>query len=87
IDVIDINEIGLKRQFEDEVERYNKFQHTVLRMHGQEAEIEKKQEFDIRTYAKYILREGRMIEKRELLASLKSRLVLGKDKKLTLRRY
>lgn len=87
IDVIDINEIGLKRQFEDEVERYNKFQHTVLRMHGQEAEMEKKQEFDIRTYAKYILREGRMIEKRELLASLKSRLVLGKDKKLTLRKY
>ena len=77
----------LKRQFEDEVDRYNKFQHTVLRMHGKESEIEKKQSFDIRTYAKYILKEGRMIEKRELLASLKSRLVLTRDKKLILRKY
>lgn len=87
IDRIDINEIGLRRQFEDEVARYNHFQHTVLKMNGKENEIEKKQEFDIRTYAKYILKSGRMIEKRELLGSLKSRLVLGKNKKLTLREY
>lgn len=87
IDLIDINEIGLKRQFEDEVERYNKFQRTVLKMNGKEPAMDKEKEFDIRTYAKYILKEGRMIEKRELLASLKSRLILTRDKKLILRKY
>jgi len=87
IDLIDINEIGLKRQFEDEVERYNKFQRTVLKMNGKEPAVNKEKEFDIRTYAKYILKEGRMIEKRELLASLKSRLILTRDKKLILRKY
>lgn len=87
IDEIDINEIGLKKQFEEEVDRYNKFQHTVLRMDGKESDADKKQAFDIRTYAKYILKEGKMIEKRELLASLKSRLILTKEKKLILRKY
>jgi DNA invertase Pin-like site-specific DNA recombinase len=87
IDVIDINEIGLKKQFEEEVDRYNKFQHTVLKMQGQESNADKKEVFNIRTYAKYVLKEGKMIEKRELLASLKSRLILTKDKKLILRKY
>ena len=86
IDKIDINEIGLKKQFEDEVARYNKFQSTVLKMNGRESEINKKQDFDIKTYAKYVLKDGTIQEKRELLASLKSRLVLNKDKKLTLKK-
>lgn len=86
IDEIDINEIGLKKQFEEEVARYNKFQNTVLKMNGNENNIDKEQEFDIKTYAKYILKEGKINEKRELLASLKSRLVLNKDKKLILRK-
>ena len=86
IDQININEIGLKKQFEEEVERYNRFQNTVLKMNGKESEVNGKKEFDIKTYAKYILKEGKMIEKRELLASLKSRLVLNKDKKLTLKK-
>ena len=86
MDKIDINEIGLKKQFEDEVARYNKFQSTVLKMNGKESEINKNQEFDIKTYAKYVLKDGTIQEKRELLASLKSRLVLNKDKKLTLKK-
>lgn len=86
IDQIDINEIGLKKQFEEEVERYNRFQNTVLKMNNKENEIDKKKEFDIKTYAKYVLKEGKINEKRELLASLKSRLVLNKDKKLTLKK-
>lgn len=86
MDQIDINEIGLKKQFEDEVARYNKFQSTVLKMNGRENEVRKDQEFDIKTYAKYVLKDGTIQEKRELLASLKSRLVLNKDKKLTLKK-
>lgn len=87
IDQIDINEIGLKKQFEEEVARYNKFQHTVLKMKGEESDPSKKETFDIRTYAKYVLKEGKMIEKRELLSSLKSRLVLTQEKKLILKVY
>lgn len=46
-------------------------------------EIKNDQETDIRNYAKYILKEGTTIEKRELLGNLRSRIVY-KDKKLTL---
>jgi len=37
-------------------------------------------EIDIRNYAKYILQEGTIIEKRELLSYLKSKLVLENRK-------
>lgn len=83
VDKLDMNEIGLKKQFEEEVKRYNNFQRTVLNMNGKEKEVPKSQQFDIRTYAKYILKEGTITEKRELLASLKSRLVFC-NKKVTL---
>ncbi len=87
IDDMDINEIGLKKQFEEEVSRYNNFQNTVLKMNGGEDKIDKKQEFDIKTYAKYILKEGKINEKRELLASFKSRIILNKDKKIILKKH
>lgn len=83
IDQLDINEIGLKKQFQEEVERYNKFQRIVFKVNEQKNVMNKMQEFDIRMYAKYILREGSLIEKREMMASLKSKLVM-KDKKITL---
>ncbi len=82
IDQLDINEIGLQKQFQEEVERYNKFQKMVLKMTGRENEINKMQEFDIRMYAKYILKEGSLIEKREMMASLKSKLVMANKKLL-----
>ena len=40
-------------------------------------------EVSTREYAKYVLREGTPIEKRELLGNLRTRLVL-KDKRITL---
>lgn len=83
VDKLDMDEIGLKKQFEDEIERYNKFQKTVLLMSGKEKEIKSQENFDIRTYAKYILKEGKIDDKRELLGSLKSRLIYA-NKKLTL---
>jgi len=49
-------------------------------------EDEKKQKvFDIQTYAKYILREGTITEKRELLTCLKSKVEM-KNKKFTLQK-
>jgi len=45
-----------------------------------EAQTKKKKEVDTKNYAKYLLEEGRIVEKRELLADLKSKLVLsGKE--------
>jgi len=38
---------------------------------------------DVRNYAKYLLKDGTIIEKRELLYFLKSKLIL-KDKKIIL---
>jgi len=38
---------------------------------------------DIRNYAKYLLKEGTLVEKREILSFLKSKLIL-KDRKILL---
>jgi hypothetical protein len=76
VDDLDMNEIGLKKQFQEEVERFNKFQRMVLEMNGEERKIDKTREFDIRMYAKYVLKEGSITEKREMLAGLTSRLIV-----------
>ena len=80
IDKIDLNELGLKNKFHDEVMRYNRFQRNVLKRPGNE---KSESDIDLRVYAKYILKEGSMVEKRELLSCLRSRLIF-KDKALTL---
>jgi hypothetical protein len=69
-------------KLELEVERFNKFQGMVF---GEKPIKSKKQRqnVDMKDYAKYVLKEGSAIEKRELLANLRSRIVL-KEKKLTL---
>lgn len=58
--------------------RLNRFQRTVL---GTEKSDEQNQPtnptIDIRAYAKYLLKEGSITEKRELLGNLRSRLVLN----------
>lgn len=77
-DKIDVNELGIKMKFEQEVERYRKFRKGVLNI-SRDAATELP-EIDIKTYAKYILKEGSMIEKRELLANMKSRLKLTNKK-------
>lgn len=80
IDRIDLNELGLKHKFHEEVARYNHFQRNVLKISAKE---KSKSDIDMKTYAKYILKEGMMEEKRELLSCMKSR-ILMKDKQLTL---
>jgi hypothetical protein len=44
------------------------------------------EKIDIKTYAKYLLKEGTIIEKRELLGCLKSKLVI-KNKVVYLEKY
>jgi len=74
MDKIDINEIGIKSKFEDEVNRFYKFSKGILGVTG--SDFEKQKDLDIRNYAKYVLKEGSILEKREVLGCLESRLVM-----------
>lgn len=80
LDKVNINELGMRQKLEEEIARFNIFQRSVL---GAKEKVQTNKETDIRNYAKYILKEGTTIEKRELLANLRSRIEY-KDKELTL---
>lgn len=69
---IDIDEIGIKEKIKEEVERFKKFQRSLL----SKATKVTVADIDIRNYAKYLLKEGKSVEKRELLSCLNSRIVL-----------
>jgi len=79
VDKIDLDELGVKDKIEQELARFNKFRIGVL---GHKKES-RNSEVDIKNYAKYLLAEGTIYEKRELLSFLKSKLTL-KDKKINL---
>jgi len=79
MDKIDLDELGVKSRIEQEVMRFNKFRIGVLGHKKESNNVD----IDIRNYAKYLLKEGTLIEKRELLYFLKSKLVL-KDRKIIL---
>ena len=70
IDQIDINQINVQMKFEDELKRHNNFQRTVLGLSDPSATHE---EINIKTYAKYILKDGTNEEKRELMGCFKSK--------------
>ncbi|MFM2415001.1 MAG: hypothetical protein RI911_694, partial [Candidatus Parcubacteria bacterium] len=75
IDQIDLNQISMRDKFEAEVERMRKFQRTFT---GTATDTKPQKGIDLRDYAKYLLREGSVTEKRELLLCIKSKLVLTK---------
>lgn len=81
IDRIDLDELGIKDKITQEMDRYSKFQSMVLDLTA-EAKIKHKN-ITTRNYAKYILKEGSIQDKRELLGCLKSKLILT-NKILTL---
>lgn len=74
LDKIDLNEIHMKEKFEEEVARLNKFQRSFFG----EKKLAKTniRQIDLKDYAKYVLREGTAIEKREFLGCIKSRLII-----------
>lgn len=71
LDQVDFSEAGMRHRFEEELKRFNKFQRGVL---GYAKPGEKHVDVDLRTYAKYILKEGTNEEKRELMGCFKSRI-------------
>jgi len=70
---IDFNKLGIQMKFEEELKRFNKFQKGVLGFQNPKA---KHKEVDLKTYVKYILKEGTSEEKRELMGCFKSRLTM-----------
>ena len=80
IDTIALDELGMKDRIKEEIEQYHKFQAGVLGR--SQKDLIKIKDIDIRNYAKHILRERSLYEKRELLSHLRSRLVL-KEKRLS----
>lgn len=76
IDKVAVNELGLRHKLDEEIERFNRFQGHVLQTVGK-AKIDAV-DLDVRAYAKYVLRDGSVSEKRELLGNLRSRLVYEK---------
>lgn len=81
IDKIDLNTIGVKQKLEKEMGRFNNFRSKVLGL--SEDDQTKQNNLDLRSYAKYLLKEGSIEEKRELMQSFKGRLMLI-DKKVVL---
>lgn len=75
IDQVNINELEVKQKLEGEVERHKNFQKSVLGI-GKKNETEEEKEIDLKSYIKYLLKEGTLTEKREIMACFKSKLVM-----------
>lgn len=73
IDKIDLDQSGIKKKLEAEIERHKKFHSGIM---GKAEETYHAKDADIRNYAKYLLTEGSMFEKRDLLTCLKSKIKL-----------
>ena len=80
IDKVEIDKLGMKTKLREEIERFNTFQISIL---GQQKNKTKSNSVDIRAYAKYLLQNGSVSEKKDLLINLRSELILT-NKKLTL---
>lgn len=76
IDKINLNEIEVKERIKADVERFSKLQKFLL---GTKQKIDIPS-IDIRGYAKYVLKEGSNLEKREMLGCLKSKILLSQKK-------
>jgi len=70
----------MRERLQIEIDRFNKFTQGVLGMNPDDIKTPK---VDIRTYAKYMIREGTTEEKREILENIKTELIL-KDKRVYL---
>lgn len=80
IDDIEIQTVPMREKITSEVKRFKSFEKMLL---GSKTPVAVK-DIDIRNYAKFILQEGSMEEKREFLRCLKSEIFLN-NKKITIK--
>lgn len=76
MDKVDLDELGIKTRIEDEISRFNKFRTGVLGHKQEKVSLD----IDVRNYTKYLLKDGTMMEKRELLSCMKSKLIMREKK-------
>ncbi len=70
---MDVNETDIRKRFDIEMQRIGKFNKVFL---GQKKVAKDEIKFDARNYATYVLQDGEAGEKRELLGTIKDKLVL-----------
>ena len=76
IDVINLNETKIKKKVESEVIRYKKF-HKMLLGEVSDTVVT---DIDVKEYVKFLLKEGNLEEKREILTCINSNILFkGKD--------
>lgn len=80
IDDLEIQTVPMREKITNEVKRFKSFERMLL---GRKTPVVIK-DIDIRNYAKFILQEGSMEEKREFLRCLKSEILLN-NKKIALK--
>jgi len=81
IEDTNLDKSGIKEKFESEIDRLHKFQ--LLLGKGIDDKADTSKELDMRDYAKHILKEGSIYEKRNLPSNLKSKITI-KEKNVTL---
>lgn len=76
LNILEIQTVPMRERITHEVKRFKKFEQMLL---GTKTEVAVK-DIDIRNYAKFILIEGSMDEKREFMRCLKSEILLSNKK-------
>ena len=76
---IDLNQSTIGKRVSAEVLRYKKFTQSLL---GEVSDVSTK-DIDVKDYVKFLLKEGSLEEKREIMSCFKSKVLL-KNKKITL---
>ncbi len=79
IDGVDLNETSIKKKVEVEVVRYKKFHRTLL---GERSDMAVS-DIDVKDYVKFLLKEGSIEEKRDIISCFKSP-ILFKSNSITL---
>lgn len=73
VDKVDLNETGIKKRVEAEVARYKKFEASLL---GQDLNFEVG-DIDIKRYVKFLLKDGSVDEKREIIGTFQTKILLS----------
>lgn len=77
MDSVKLDELGVVEQIKEELNRYNKFKTGVFGSSQEKVDVK---DADIRNYMKYILKDGGITEKRELLSEIQEEIVLSNKK-------
>jgi len=77
MDLVQLDEMSIRDKIKEELERYNKFRVGVMGVSKEKAGIK---DTDIRNYMRYVLKEGSITEKRELLSGIQEDIILSKKK-------